>query len=201
MKKLKIFFAVTLTMFASVFPVKASLIKDLDLNNATAGSTIVIKSAGTAIDPLGNFDYLIPMFFKSGTGYFRGLTDVIGYTTYEQGDTQIVGTLYDFSSIVTLLAGWELSLDVVTGNTAGNITDVFGLAELSNGSGSVKFDITGQHTAFYDTVGFTNASFEGLLTVVNSANPGVSVPEPTTIAIFSLGLVLMLRRSQSSSLI
>jgi hypothetical protein len=187
------------TLFVSSFA-NAGLMKDLDLNNATTGSTIEFKSAVTAIDLFRNFDFLIPVFLKSGTGHFSDLSDVIGYTTYKQGNTQVVGTLYDFSSAVTLLSGWELSLDALTGITVGNITNVTGTAKLSNQDGFAMFDISGTHTAFYDTQRFTNASFEGLLTVSNRIGP-IDVPEPTTIAIFSLGLILMLKRSQSSSLI
>jgi hypothetical protein len=67
----------------------------------------------------------------------------------------------------------------------------------------VSYDLFGTMTGFNNT-NENNAAWTWTLQTMqnnNPGDPGVSVPEPTTIAIFSLGIVLMLRRSQSSSLI
>lgn len=68
---------------------------------------------------------------------------------------------------------------------------------------SVSYDLFGNMTGF-NNPSENNAAWTWTLQTMQNNNPGgpgVSVPEPTTIAIFSLGIVLMLRRSQSSSLI
>jgi hypothetical protein len=196
MKKLFTGVLLSLTMsFASI--ANAGLIKDLDLNTVTTGQ-ITIKSAVSSIDQNRIFSFLIPIFTQDGSGDLVDWIDVIGYSISNQGSSQVISTLYDFSSAVTLLSGWELSLNALTGTTIGNVTDITGTAVLSNQTGFVNFAISGMHTAFYDTQRFTNASFEGLLTVTNSGgNTGpIDVPEPSTLAIFAIAMCGLVKRKK-----
>jgi hypothetical protein len=198
MKSLMLSVISTVMLITSGFA-NAGLI-DLDFDSVDEGQ-IEFSSAATALDLFGDFDFKIPVFMRNGTEDLDSWIDVIGYSTNTSGNNQNISTLYDFSTGVQELIGWELSLSAITGNTNGNITDITGSAVLSNQIGSINFDISGIHTAFYDTQRFTYASFVGMLTVADSGinNPGngsVDVPEPSTIVLFGLAMIGLLNRKK-----